>query len=59
MGWLGQNLMNFTSSLTTTITIQFAIVLKKVGIQIKGIEGVLDEVCFCKRYLFLPIVKIR
>jgi hypothetical protein len=32
--------------------------LKKAGIQIKGIEGMLDEVGFRKRCLFLPIVKL-
>ncbi|CAK9191006.1 unnamed protein product [Sphagnum troendelagicum] len=40
------------------ITIQSATALKKAGIQIKGIEGVLDEVDFRKRCLFLPIVKL-
>jgi hypothetical protein len=42
----------------TRITIQSATALKKAGIQIKGIEGVLDEVGFRKRCLFLPIVKL-
>ncbi|CAK9190962.1 unnamed protein product [Sphagnum troendelagicum] len=42
----------------TTITIQSATALKKAGIQIKAIEGVLDEVAFRKRCLFLPIVKL-
>jgi hypothetical protein len=42
----------------TTITIQSATTLKKAGIQIKGIEGVLDKVGFRKRCLFLPIVKL-
>jgi len=58
MGWLGQNLTNFASSLTTTITMQSATDLKKVGIQINKIEGVLDDMCFHKRCLFMPIVKL-
>jgi hypothetical protein len=40
------------------ITMQSATALKKAGIQIKGIAGVLDEVAFRKRCLFLPIVKL-
>jgi len=42
----------------TRIRIQSATALKKAGIQIKGIQGVLDEVCFRKRCLFLPIVRL-
>jgi hypothetical protein len=41
-----------------TITMRSATSLKKAGIQIKGIEGVLDKVDFRKRCLFLPIVKL-
>ncbi|KAH8973400.1 hypothetical protein BDL97_01G045600 [Sphagnum fallax] len=52
----GQNLERRAGK--TTITIQSATALKKAGIQIKGIEGVLDEVDFRKRCLFLPIVKL-
>jgi hypothetical protein len=52
----GQNLKRRSGA--TTITIQSATALKKAGIQIKGIEGVLDEVGFRKRCLFLPIVKL-
>jgi hypothetical protein len=43
----------------TTITIQSATALKKAGIQIKGIEGVLDEVGFRESCLFLPIVTLH
>jgi len=42
----------------TKITIQSATDLKKAGIQIKAIEGVLDKVDFSKRCLYLPIVKL-
>ncbi|CAK9190976.1 unnamed protein product [Sphagnum troendelagicum] len=52
----GQNLKRQSGA--TRITIQSATALKKAGIQIKGIEGVLDEVGFRKRCLFLPIVKL-
>jgi hypothetical protein len=52
----GQNLTRRSGA--TTITIQSATALKKAGIQIKGIEGVLDQVRFRKRCLFLPIVKL-
>jgi hypothetical protein len=52
----GQNLKR--PSRATTITIQSATTLKKTGIQMKGINGVLDEVGFHKRCLFLPIVKL-
>jgi hypothetical protein len=52
----GQNLKRRSGA--TTIRIQSATALKKAGIQIKGIEGVLDEVGFRKRCLFLPIVKL-
>jgi len=47
-----------------SVTMPSATALKKAGIQIKGIKGVLDEVCFPKRCLFrkpclfLPIVKL-
>jgi hypothetical protein len=50
----GQNLKRRSGA--TMITIKSATALKKAGIQIKGIEGVLDEVGFRKRCLFLPIV---
>jgi hypothetical protein len=40
------------------ITIKSATALKKAGIQIKAIEGVLDEVGFRNRCLFLPMVKL-
>jgi hypothetical protein len=53
----GQNLKRRFRA--TLITIQSATALKKVGIQIKGIEGVLDEVGFRKRCLFLPIVGLH
>jgi hypothetical protein len=43
----------------TKITIQSATALKKAGIQIKGIKGVLDEVGFRKRCLYLPIVRLH
>jgi hypothetical protein len=52
----GQNLKRRSGG--TIITIQSATALKKADIQIKGIEGVLDEVRFCKRCLFVPIVKL-
>jgi hypothetical protein len=52
----GENLKRLSGE--TTITIQSATALKKAGIQIKGIEGVLDEVGFRERCLFLPIVKL-
>jgi hypothetical protein len=52
----GQNLKRRSGA--TAIAIQSATALKKAGIQIKGIEGVLDEVGFRKRCLFLPIVKL-
>ncbi|CAN5952065.1 unnamed protein product [Sphagnum jensenii] len=52
----GQNLKRRSGA--TTITIQSATALKKAGIQIKGVEGVLDEVGFRKRCLSLPIVKL-
>ncbi|CAM6071341.1 unnamed protein product [Sphagnum tenellum] len=52
----GQNLKRRSGE--TTITIQSATALKKAGIHIKAIEGVLDEVGFRKRCLFLPIVKL-
>jgi hypothetical protein len=52
----GQNLRRRSGA--TRIIIQSATALKKAGIQIKGIEGVLDEVGFRKRCLFLPIVKL-
>jgi hypothetical protein len=38
--------------------VQFATCLKKIGIQIKGVEGMLDEVAFHKGCLYLPIVKL-
>jgi hypothetical protein len=44
--------------LATTTTVQSATALKKAGIQIKGIDGVLDEVGFRQRCLFLPIVNL-
>ncbi len=50
----GQNLKRRSGA--TEITMQSATALKEAGIQIKGIEGVLDEVGFRKRCLFLPIV---
>jgi hypothetical protein len=53
----GQNLERRSGA--TTISIQSATALKKAGIQIKGIKGVLDEVGFRKRCLFLPIVKLH
>jgi len=46
-------------SRATRIIIQSATALKKAGIQIKGIKGVLDEVGFRKRCLFLPIVTLH
>ncbi len=52
----GQNLKRRSGA--TMIRIQSATALKKAGIQIKGIQGVLDEVRFRKRCLFLPIVKL-
>jgi len=52
----GQNLKRRSGA--TEITMQSATALKKAGIQIKGIEGVLDEVGFRKRCLFLPIVQL-
>jgi hypothetical protein len=52
----GQNLKRRSGG--TTITIQSATALKKAGIQIKGIEGVLAEVGFHQHCLFLPIVKL-
>ncbi|CAK9254953.1 unnamed protein product [Sphagnum jensenii] len=52
----GQNLRRRSGA--TAITIQSATASKKAGIQIKGVEGVLDEVGFRKRCLFLPIVKL-
>jgi hypothetical protein len=52
----GQNLKRRSGA--TIITIQSATALKKAGIHIKAIEGVLDEVGFRKRCLFLPIVKL-
>jgi len=52
----GQNLERRSGA--TRIRIQSATALKKAGIQIKGIEGVLDEVGFRERCLFLPIVKL-
>ncbi|KAH9574182.1 hypothetical protein CY35_01G042800 [Sphagnum magellanicum] len=52
----GQNLKR--RSRAKTITIQSATALKKAGIQIKAIEGVLDGVGFSKRCLFLPTVKL-
>jgi hypothetical protein len=52
----GQNLKR--RAVATTITIKSATALKKAGIQIKGIEGVLDQVRFRKRCLILPIVKL-
>jgi hypothetical protein len=42
----------------TRITIESATALKKAGIRIKAVEGVLDAVRFHKRCLFLPIVKL-
>jgi hypothetical protein len=53
----GQNLKRRSGA--TKITIQSATALKKAGIQIKGIKGMLDEVGFRKRCLFLPIVKLH
>jgi hypothetical protein len=38
--------------------IQSATCLKKVGIQIKGVEGMLDEVAFHEGCLYLPVVKL-
>jgi len=38
--------------------IQSATCLKKLGIRIKGVEGMLDEVAFHKGCLYLPIVKL-
>ncbi|KAH8973379.1 hypothetical protein BDL97_01G044100 [Sphagnum fallax] len=52
----GQNLK--TRSGGAKFRMPSATALKKAGIQIKGIEGVLDEVRFHKRCLFLPIVKL-
>jgi hypothetical protein len=52
----GENLKRRSGA--TRIIIQSATALKKAGIQIKGIEGVLDEVGFRNRCLFLPIVKL-
>jgi hypothetical protein len=52
----GQNLRRRSGG--TRIIIQSATALKKAGIQIKGVKGVLDEVGFRKRCLFLPIVKL-
>jgi hypothetical protein len=52
----GQNLKRRSGATRTTI--QSATALKKAGIQIKGIKGMLDEVGFRKRWLFLPIVKL-
>jgi hypothetical protein len=52
----GQNLKRRSGA--TKITMQSATALKKAGIQIKGIEGMLDEVGFRNRCLFLPIVKL-
>jgi hypothetical protein len=54
----GQNLERRPKFGATMITIQSATALKKAGIQIRGIKGVLDEVGFHKRCLFLPIVKL-
>jgi hypothetical protein len=54
----GQNLER-PSGDQTPITIESATALKKVGIQIKGIRGVLDKVGFRKRCLFLPIVRLH
>ncbi len=53
----GQNLKRRGQA--TRITIQSATALKKASIQIKGIKGVLDEVGFRKRCLFLPIVRLH
>jgi len=52
----GQNLKRRSGA--TMITIKSATALKKAGIQIKAIEGVLDEVGFRNRCLFLPMVKL-
>jgi hypothetical protein len=52
----GQNFKRLSGA--RNITIQSATALKKAGIQIKGTEGVLDEVGFRKRCLLLPIVKL-
>jgi hypothetical protein len=52
----GQNLKSRSGA--RTISMPSATALKKAGIQIKGIEGVLDEVVFRQRCLFLPIVKL-
>ncbi|KAH9574152.1 hypothetical protein CY35_01G041100 [Sphagnum magellanicum] len=52
----GQNLKRRSGA--TEITMQSATSLKKAGIQIKGIEGVLDKVGFRERCLFLPIVQL-
>jgi len=54
----GQNFKK-RSRAAMIITVQSATALKKAGIQIKGIEGVLDEVVFRKRCLFLPIVRLH
>jgi hypothetical protein len=53
----GENLKRRSGS-KPTIIIQSATALKKAGIQIKGIQGVLDKVGFRERCLFLPIVKL-
>jgi hypothetical protein len=42
----------------TTIIVQSATSLKKAGIRIKGIKGVLDKVDFRKGCLFLPIIRL-
>jgi hypothetical protein len=42
----------------TTINIQSATSLKKAGIRIKGIKGVVDKVVFRKGCLFLPIITL-
>jgi hypothetical protein len=42
----------------TANTIQSATALKKAGIQIEGVEGLLDKVRFRKRCLSLPIVQL-
>ncbi|KAH9574155.1 hypothetical protein CY35_01G041400 [Sphagnum magellanicum] len=52
----GENLKSRSGG--TMITMPSATALKKAGIQIKAIEGMLDEVGFRKRCLFLPIVKL-
>jgi hypothetical protein len=53
----GQNFKRH-SARPRTITIPSATALKKAGIQIKGTEGVVDEVRFRKRCLLLPIVAL-